>query len=225
MADRFIAALNQIERQMKDMILSVSSDHTPFHEFVSEIQGEKMSDNDYFRILETFYGEYMRKQQSKAQMYCLMRMIQLEKAQNVRWMRKMFPKIEFSNAPNPSLKAFIDRKRPFYQALSDKIERKCVLISTAIVLIILPILILSLNLNSFLSLLIVFSLWGFLLRLSSRWIVPTLLQERIGMLSSKLSDVHQGFEKGMKFKNPPLVLFDMPRFVKSGTRRLMKAFC
>lgn len=95
MADRFIAALNQIERQMKDMILSVSSDHTPFHEFVSEIQGEKMSDNDYFRILETFYGEYMRKQQSKAQMYCLMRMMQLEKRKMYDGCERCFQRLNF----------------------------------------------------------------------------------------------------------------------------------
>lgn len=213
MADRFVLAIEQIEKAMKDTLLTMNSGHTRFHDFVSDIAGEPMSDNDYLRILEIFYGLYLKKGESKAQMYCLMRMMQLEEARNRPYLRSMYPKIAFTK-PDQRIESFVRRKRPFYQALSDKIERRWVVASTIFCLLLSALSVLAFRMNFLLSLALVLIVWWLLVRTGRRWLAPLLMQERIQTMIRKLDPVQQKLERAMAFRNPDFSLFDPGRITK-----------
>lgn len=206
MADKYVKALEQIEKSMKDTLISMQGDKTRFHSFVTDISGEKMSDNDYLRVLEIFYGLYQRKNESKAQMYCILRMMQLELARRKPYLQSMYPHIQFTKDTDSRIESFVSRKRPFYQVISDRYERRFDLGSTLLCMALLALLVLAVHLPFLLSFIACFLLWFLLIRIGSRWYAPMMTQEQINALITKLEPVHQEFEKQMGFRAPDFTL-------------------
>lgn len=222
MADRYLNALSSIRRNSMNELSFGNPKKNKFVTFVTEITGEEMSDNDYLTILMDFYALYQKQNNRKAKMYCVMRMMQIEMARKKPWLRPMFPKVSFTEDPQAVLVTFVDRKRPFYQSLSDKVERKWLIFVTLLAMALIALLVLVCNLDFLFSMILVFVLWWTMLRIGNRYLAPLMMQDRIGSMIGKLDPDHRNFEKAMKFQNPPFVLFDLSSARKSKRNRSRK---
>lgn len=152
-------------------------------------------------------------------MYCVMRMMQIEMVRKKTWLQPMFPKISFTEDPQAVLVTFVDRKRPFYQSLSDKVERNWMIFVTLLAMALTALLVLVYNLDFLFTMILVFVLWWIMLRIGNRYLAPLMMQDRIGSMIGKLDADHQAFEKAMKFRNPPFVLFDFSPVLKRKRKR------
>lgn len=202
--DQMIPALKQIEKAMADSISVFQPQGNRFLTFIDESAGRTITSNDYLQVLEMFYIHYHKKDEKKAQMYCLLRMKQILLAETSPMMRTMFPKIVFLSKASPGSRAFLERKRPFYQALSEGIEKRYTAITAAAAILLLVLLVSLLRFPFLPSLLLTIALALLSLAFGHKYVVTLLVQERIGRLYGKLHPVHAKFERKLDFASPKI---------------------
>ena len=117
MADHFLGALKQIERRSENNIMIFSDVLSERLETLTRSMiGKVMSDNDYLKLLELYYVKFSKEEKKDAMLFCLYRMQQIqtykeEKKGTYRNLRNM----EFSEEYDVSTKAFLERKKLYYQ--------------------------------------------------------------------------------------------------------------
>lgn len=121
MADHFLGALKEIERRSENNILIFSDVLSERLETIASNMIDKViSDNDYLKLLELYYNKFLKEEKKEAMYYCVYRMQQVQAIKESKNDDKRVNLIEFSENYDEVTKAFLNRKKPFYQRLQLK---------------------------------------------------------------------------------------------------------
>ena len=190
MADYFLGALKEIERRAQNNILVFSDVLSGRLDVIaSNMEGKQMSDNDYLKLFELYYQRFSKEENKQAMLFCLLRMQQImfykehpEKQSEVRNM-------EFNDSCDMVTKAFLERKREYYQTTQLRIFQRFILLASAAYIFFLIVGVLLFHLSFLLSFVFLLVAWIFALFVAKKVGVPYFYQMQIENLSKQVNGI------------------------------------
>ena len=148
MADHFLGALKEIERRAENNILVFSDVLTERLEVIAQnMVGKSISDNDYLKLLELYYKKFSKDENKQAMLFCLLRMQEVVFYKEHKENQDDLSKMEFNEEYDSITKAFLFRKRDYYQITLKNIFQRFILLDTlayiVFLLVFVPLIIIS----------------------------------------------------------------------------------
>ncbi|MCF0259001.1 MAG: hypothetical protein HUJ54_03995 [Erysipelotrichaceae bacterium] len=203
MADQYLKALNFAENSQKKTIAGMNVEADTFIELVRDMTGQRMSDNDYAKVLEMFYKRYSRKNDRPlAVNYCVMQMERLYQARTRKNLQAMYPAIDFSENAAPFFKEFVSDTDGLYPRMEETVMKKWLAAQSVTSIALLAFFVLLCRLPFLVSLLICILLFVLLWIVGRRYIAPSLAEDRMNRMIRSLEPDHQEFERQMLILPP-----------------------
>lgn len=201
--DRYLAAYEQIEKRQKDQISVFRDQKDRFSEFTRGLYGEKLTENEYLKLLQSFYQRACREEEHQmkpglrkdARRFCLLQMKRLEKSRKTKKLKKFYPFLMPSDTRVPELEDFLNRNEDLYSKEEAKITNRFLWGTTFAALGLLALLVLVFRL-SFLPVLcvLVLAAAGFLVYVTQE-AAPALADRELQALKPSLEELHRGLEE------------------------------
>ena len=131
MADHFLGALKEIERRAQNNILVFSDVLSERLDVIAQSMISKpLSDNDYLKLAELYYKKFSKEKNKQGMLFCLLRMQQIVFLKEHTDKQTDDIKLEFSEEIDAITKAFLSRKRNYYQNSLRNIFQRFILLDT-----------------------------------------------------------------------------------------------
>lgn len=129
MADRYAGALKKIWRQRRKEMSIFGNTDASLDDLTVQMQGKKISAQDYLLLLTLVYDKYQRQGYSMAsRQYIVMRMQSVQWAIGHKEFQKQYPFIaDWSQADDGLVEHFLERKRPYFRQVHDHMVRLVVI--------------------------------------------------------------------------------------------------
>lgn len=201
--DRYLDALCQIEKSQKDQLSVFRNQKDRFTVFVQGLYGERLTENEYLKLLELFYRRAQQEEartmkpgsRRRARLYCLLQMKRLEKSRKQKKLRRFYPFLDPSPEPLPELEDFVHQQEDFYSGAETRIVNRALWSSFVSVSLLLMFLVLVLHLPFFPTLAAVVILWAGFLIYTVRILAPRMADHRIRQMTESLEPLHRGLEE------------------------------
>ena len=175
MADHFLGALKEIERRAQNNILVFSDVLTERLEVIAQnMVGKSISDNDYLKLLELYYKKFSKDENKQAMLFCLLRMHKENQNDLI--------KMEFNEEYDSITKAFLSRKRDYYQITLKNIFQRFILLDTLAYIVFLLVFVLLIHISFRVSFILLVILWALVLFFAKKKGVPYFYNSRIQTL-------------------------------------------
>ena len=179
MADHFLGALKEIERRAQNNILVFSDVLTERLEVIAQnMVGKSISDNDYLKLLEL----YSKDENKQAMLFCLLRMQEVVFYKEHKENQDDLSKMEFNEEYDSITKAFLFRKRDYYQITLKNIFQRFILLDTLAYIVFLLVFVLLIHISFRVSFILLVILWALVLFFAKKKGVPYFYNSRIQTL-------------------------------------------
>lgn len=189
MADHFLGALKEIERRAQNNILVFSDVLTERLEVIAQnmvgksISDRKsISDNDYLKLLELYYKKFSKDENKQAMLFCLLRMQEVVFYKEHKENQDDLSKMEFNEEYDSITKAFLFRKRDYYQITLKNIFQRFILLDTLAYIVFLLVFVLLIHISFRVSFILLVILWALVLFFAKKKGVPYFYNSRIQTL-------------------------------------------
>ena len=182
-ADHFLGALKEIERRAQNNILVFSDVLTERLEVIAQnMVGKPISDNDYLKLLELYYQKFSKDENKQAMLFCLLRMQEVVFYKEHKDNQKDLNKMEFNEEYDSITKAFLSRKRDYYQVTLNNIFQRFILLDTLAYIVFLLVFVLLIHIPFKVSFILLVILWSVVLFFAKKKGVPYFYDSRIQTL-------------------------------------------
>lgn len=169
MADHFLGALKEIERRAQNNILVFSDVLTERLEVIAQnMVGKSISDNDYLKLLELYYKKFSKDENKQAMLFCLLRMQEVVFYKEHKENQNDLIKMEFNEEYDSITKAFLSRKRDYYQITLKNIFQRFILLDTLAYIVFLLVFVLLIHISFRVSFILLVILWALVLFFAKR---------------------------------------------------------
>ena len=183
MADHFLGALKEIERRAQNNILVFSDVLTERLEVIAQnMVGKSISDNDYLKLLELYYKKFSKDENKQAMLFCLLRMQEVVFYKEHKENQDDLSKMEFNEEYDSITKAFLSRKRDYYQITLKNIFQRFILLDTLAYIVFLLVFVLLIHISFRVSFVLLVILWALVLYFAKKKGVPYFYNSRIQTL-------------------------------------------
>ena len=175
MADHFLGALKEIERRAQNNILVFSDVLTERLEVIAQnMVGKSISDNDY--------KKFSKDENKQAMLFCLLRMQEVVFYKEHKENQNDLSKMEFNEEYDSITKAFLSRKRDYYQITLKNIFQRFILLDTLAYIVFLLVFVLLIHISFRVSFILLVILWALVLFFAKKKGVPYFYNSRIQTL-------------------------------------------
>ena len=182
-ADHFLGALKEIERRAQNNILVFSDVLTERLEVIAQnMVGKPISDNDYLKLLELYYQKFSKDENKQAMLFCLLRMQEVVFYKEHKDNQKDLNKMEFNEEYDSITKAFLSRKRDYYQVTLNNIFQRFILLDTFAYIVFLLVFVLLIHIPFKVLFILLVILWSVVLFFAKKKGVPYFYDSRIQTL-------------------------------------------
>ena len=179
-ADHFLGALKEIERRAENNILVFSDVLTERLEVIAQnMVGKSISDNDYLKLLELYYKKFSKDENKQAMLFCLLRM---QEVVFYKEHKDDLSKLEFNEEYDSITKAFLSRKRDYYQITLKNIFQRFILLDTLAYIVFLLVFVLLIHISFRVSFILLVVLWALVFFFAKKKGVPYFYNSRIQTL-------------------------------------------
>ena len=183
MADHFLGALKEIERRAQNNFLVFSDVLTERLEVIAQnMVGKSISDNDYLKLLELYYKKFSKDENKQAMLFCLLRMQEVVFYKEHKENQDDLSKMEFNEEYDSITKAFLSRKRDYYQITLKNIFQRFILLDTLAYIVFLLVFVLLIHISFRVSFILLVVLWALVLFFAKKKGVPYFYNSRIQTL-------------------------------------------
>ena len=203
MADQYLKALNFVENSQKKTIAGMNVEADTFLELVTDMTGQKMSDNDYAKVLQMFCKRYNKKNEHPtAVTYCTMQLERLYQARSRKNLQAMYPAIDFRQPAAGFFEEFVSESPGLYPRMEETVMKKWVTALSLTSIALLAFFVLLCRLPFVLSFAVCFILFILMWIVGKRYFAPSIAEDRMNRMIKSLDPVHQEFEKQMPVLPP-----------------------
>lgn len=190
MADYFLGALKEIERRAQNNILVFSDVLSSRLDVIAQnMEGKKMSDNDYLKLFELYYQRFSKEENKSAMLFCLLRMQQIVFYKEHPERQSEVKNMEFNDSYDMVTKTFLDRKREYYQMTLTHIFQRFILLASAAYIFLLVVCVLLFHIPFLFTFLFLLVAWSLGLVAAKKVGVPYFYQMQIENLSKQVNEI------------------------------------
>lgn len=160
MADHYLGALKEIERRAQNNILVFSDVLSERLDVVAEnMVANPMSDNDFLKLYEMYYTRFSKEKNTDGMLFCLMRMQQVIYFKEHKDKQNERIRLEFGEGYDSITKAFLSRKRNYYQIYLDLYFKFFIAADTAAYVVLLMLFVLLFHVPFKISFIVLMICW------------------------------------------------------------------
>ena len=198
MADHFLGALKEIERRAQNNILVFSDVLSERLDVIAQSMISKpISDNDYLKLAELYYKKFSKEENKQGMLFCLLRMQQILFLKEHTETQTEDIKMEFSEGLDSMTKAFLSRKRNYYQNTLKIIFQRCILLDTLAYVLLLILFVLLFHIPFKVSFILLILAWTIALVYAKQKGVPHFYDLRIQTLSQNIDSIFLQVDQGV----------------------------
>lgn len=198
MADHFLGALKEIERRAQNNILVFSDVLSERLDVIAQSMISKpISDNDYLKLAELYYKKFSKEENKQAMLFCLLRMQQIEFLKEHKEQQTEDIKLEFSEGFDTVTKAFLLRKRNYYQNSLRNIFQRFILLDTLAYILLLMLFVLLFHIPFKVAFILLVLAWIVALVYAKQKGVPYFYDSRIQTLSQDVDSIFLQVDQGV----------------------------
>lgn len=180
MVDQFLGALKELERRSLDNIMIFSDVLVErLDDLATAMVNEKMSDNDYMKLLELYYQRCRKDRNRDGMMFCVLRIQQISYLKQVKKRPKPYPNIYFSDIYDDNSLCFLRQRRPFFSMLMDNLTKRLLWISLLISLFLFIVLVLGFQISFLVGFIVSVVLWIGMYLYCQKYLVYQFLDKEI----------------------------------------------
>jgi len=195
-ADHFLGALKEIERRAQNNILVFSDVLSERLDVIAQSMISKpLSDNDYLKLAELYYKKFSKEKNKQGMLFCLLRMQQIVFLKEHTDKQTDDIKLEFSEEIDAITKAFLSRKRNYYQNSLRNIFQRFILLDTLAYVLLLMLLLFHIPFKVAFILLVL--AWIVVLVYAKQKGVPYFYDSRIQTLSQEVDSTFLQVDQGI----------------------------
>ena len=198
MADHYLGALKEIERRAQNNILVFSDVLSERLDVVAEnMVANPMSDNDFLKLYEMYYTRFSKEKNTDGMLFCLMRMQQVIYFKEHKDKQNERIRLEFGEGYDSITKAFLSRKRNYYQIYLDLYFKFFIAVDTAAYVVLLMLFVLLFHVPFKISFIILMICWALVLVFAKKRGIYSYYEARIQELSQDLNCVLLKVDQGV----------------------------
>lgn len=198
MADHFLGALKEIERRAQNNILVFSDVLSERLDVIAQSMISKpLSDNDYLKLAELYYKKFSKKKNKQGMLFCLLRMQQIVFLKEHTDKQTDDIKLEFSEEIDAITKAFLSRKRNYYQNSLRNIFQRFILLDTLAYVLLLMLFVLLFHIPFKVAFILLVLAWIVVLVYAKQKGVPYFYGSRIQTLSQEVDSTFLQVDQGI----------------------------
>lgn len=198
MADHFLGALKEIERRAKNNILVFSDVLSERLDVIAQSMISKpLSDNDYLKLAELYYKKFSKEKNKQGMLFCLLRMQQIVFLKEHTDKQTDDIKLEFSEEIDAITKAFLSRKRNYYQNSLRNIFQRFILLDTLAYVLLLMLFVLLFHIPFKVAFILLVLAWIVVLVYAKQKGVPYFYDSRIQTLSREMDSTFLQVDQGV----------------------------
>lgn len=198
MADHYLGALKEIERRAQNNILVFSDVLSERLDVVAEnMVANPMSDNDFLKLYEMYYTRFSKEKNTDGMLFCLMRMQQVIYFKEHKDKQNERIRLEFGEGYDSITKAFLSRKRNYYQIYLDLYFKIFIAADTAAYVILLMLFVLLFHVPFKISFIVLMICWALVLVFAKKRGIYSYYEARIQELSQDLNRVLLKVDQGV----------------------------
>ena len=187
MADHFLGALKEIERRAQNNILVFSDVLSERLDVIAQSMISKpLSDNDYLKLAELYYKKFSKEKNKQGMLFCLLRMQQI-----------VFLKEHTDKQTDDITKAFLSRKRNYYQNSLRNIFQRFILLDTLAYVLLLMLFVLLFHIPFKVAFILLVLAWIVVLVYAKQKGVPYFYDSRIQTLSQEVDSTFLQVDQGI----------------------------
>ena len=198
MADHYLGALKEIERRAQNNILVFSDVLSERLDVVAEnMVANPMSDNDFLKLYEMYYTRFSKEKNTDGMLFCLMRMQQVIYFKEHKDKQNERIRLEFGEGYDSITKAFLSRKRNYYQIYLDLYFKFFIAADTAAYVVLLMLFVLLFHVPFKISFIVLMICWALVLVFAKKRGIYSYYEARIQELSQDLNRVLLKVDQGV----------------------------
>lgn len=198
MADHYLGALKEIERRAQNNILVFSDALSERLDVVAEnMVANPMSDNDFLKLYEMYYTRFSKEKNTDGMLFCLMRMQQVIYFKEHKDKQNERIRLEFGEGYDSITKAFLSRKRNYYQIYLDLYFKFFITADTAAYVVLLMLFVLLFHVPFKISFIVLMICWALVLVFAKKRGIYSYYEARIQELSQDLNRVLLKVDQGV----------------------------
>lgn len=198
MADHYLGALKEIERRAQNNILVFSDVLSERLDVVAEnMVANPMSDNDFLKLYEMYYTRFSKEKNTNGMLFCLMRMQQVIYFKEHKDKQNERIRLEFGEGYDSITKAFLSRKRNYYQIYLDLYFKFFIVADTAAYVVLLMLFVLLFHVPFKISFIVLMICWALVLVFAKKRGIYSYYEARIQELSQDLNRVLLKVDQGV----------------------------
>lgn len=198
MADHFLGALKEIERRAQNNILVFSDVLSERLDIIAQSMISKpLSDNDYLKLAELYYKKFSKEKNKQGMLFCLLRMQQIVFLKEHTDKQTDDIKLEFSEEIDAITKAFLSRKRNYYQNSLRNIFQRFILLDTLAYVLLLMLFVLLFHIPFKVAFILLVLAWIVVLVYAKQKGVPYFYDSRIQTLSQEVDSTFLQVDQGI----------------------------
>lgn len=189
MADYFLGALKEIERRAQNNILVFSDVLSERLSVIAQNMVLKpISDNDYLKLFEMYYKKFSKEENKQAMLFCLLRMQQVAFYKENKAWQSTLKNMEFNEEYDSTTKAFLSRKRDYFQNTLNHILQRFIVLDTLAYIVLLILFVLVFHVSFKISCILLLICWGIVLFLAKKYGVQY-------FFDSQIESLYQGVDR------------------------------
>ena len=198
MADHFLGALKEIERRAQNNILVFSDVLSERLDVIAQSMiSKQLSDNDYLKLAELYYEKFSKEKNKQGMLFCLLRMQQIVFLKEHTDKQTDDIKLEFSEEIDAITKAFLSRKRNYYQNSLRNIFQRYILLDTLAYVLLLMLFVLLFHIPFKVAFILLVLAWIVVLVYAKQKGVPYFYDSRIQTLSQEVDSTFLQVDQGI----------------------------
>ena len=195
MADHFLGALKEIEQNNILVVSDVLSERLDV--IAQSMISKPLSDNDYLKLAELYYKKFSKEKNKQGMLFCLLRMQQIVFLKEHTDKQTDDIKLEFSEEIDAITKAFLSRKRNYYQNSLRNIFQRFILLDTLAYVLLLMLFVLLFHIPFKVAFIILVLAWIVVLVYAKQKGVPYFYDSRIQTLSQEVDSTFLQVDQGI----------------------------
>ena len=156
-----------------------------------------LSDNDYLKLAELYYKKFSKEKNKQGMLFCLLRMQQIVFLKEHTDKQTDDIKLEFSEEIDAVTKAFLSRKRNYYQNSLRNIFQRFILLDTLAYVLLLMLFVLLFHIPFKVAFILLVLAWIVVLVYAKQKGVPYFYDSRIQTLSQEVDSTFLQVDQGI----------------------------
>ena len=156
-----------------------------------------LSDNDYLKLAELYYKKFSKEKNKQGMLFCLLRMQQIVFLKEHTDKQTDDIKLEFSEEIDAITKAFLSRKRNYYQNSLRNIFQRFILLDTLAYVLLLMLFVLLFHIPFKVAFILLVLAWIVVLVYAKQKGVPYFYDLRIQTLSQEVDSTFLQVDQGI----------------------------